>query len=61
MADFVLPIGSIGPVVGEEGTLNLVKAIELSSNQRNAEYGPHHPSRETTSYEPDRSLKESAR
>ena len=38
VADLVLPIGSIGPLVGYEGTLNLVTATDLPSGQTNAEY-----------------------
>ena len=38
VADLVLPIGSIGPIVGEDGKLNLVTITDLPSNQTNAEY-----------------------
>ena len=38
VADLVLPIGSIGPIVGREGTLNLVTVADLPSGQTNAEY-----------------------
>ncbi len=38
VADLVLPIGSIGPIVGEEGKLNLVTVTDLPSKQTNAEY-----------------------
>ncbi len=38
VADLVLPIGSIGPIVGSEGTLNLVTVADLPAEQTNAEY-----------------------
>lgn len=38
VADLVLPIGSIGPIVGEEGMLNLVTVADLTPDQTNAEY-----------------------
>ncbi len=38
VADLVLPIGSIGPIVGNEGTLNLVTITDLPAEQTNAEY-----------------------
>ena len=38
VADLVLPIGSIGPIVGYEGPLNLVSVADLPSSQTNAEY-----------------------
>ena len=38
VADLVLPIGSIGPIVGQEGTLNLVTVTDLPAGQTNAEY-----------------------
>jgi len=38
VADLVLPIGSIGPIVGNEGKLNLVTVTDLPSGQTNAEY-----------------------
>lgn len=38
VADLVLPIGSIGPIVGQEGTLNLVRVADLPAGQTNAEY-----------------------
>jgi pilus assembly protein CpaE len=38
VADLVLPIGSIGPIVGNEGTLNLVTVTDLPAEQTNAEY-----------------------
>lgn len=38
VADLVLPIGSIGQIVGEEGKLNLVTVADLPSGQTNAEY-----------------------
>jgi pilus assembly protein CpaE len=38
VADLVLPIGSIGPIVGSEGTLNLVTVSDLPAEKTNAEY-----------------------
>jgi pilus assembly protein CpaE len=38
VADLVLPIGSIGPIVGNEGSLNLVTVADLSAAQTNADY-----------------------
>jgi pilus assembly protein CpaE len=38
VADLVLPIGSIGPIVGGEGMLNLVTVADLTPDQTNAEY-----------------------
>ena len=38
VADLVLPIGSIGPIVGDDGKLNLVMVADLPSKQTNAEY-----------------------
>jgi len=38
VADLVLPIGSIAPIVGYEGKLNLVTATDLPSGQTNAAY-----------------------
>ena len=38
VADLVLPIGSIGPIVGDNGKLNLVTVADLSPEQTNAEY-----------------------
>jgi pilus assembly protein CpaE len=38
VADLVLPIGSIGPIVGQEGTLNLVTVADLPAGQTNADY-----------------------
>ncbi|HJR82208.1 MAG TPA: response regulator [Anaerolineales bacterium] len=38
VADLVLPIGSIGPIVGNEEKLNLVTVADLSPEQTNAEY-----------------------
>jgi pilus assembly protein CpaE len=38
VADLVLPIGSIGQIVGYEGKLNLVTAADLPSGQTNGEY-----------------------
>jgi pilus assembly protein CpaE len=38
VADLVLPIGSIGPIVGNDGQLNLVTVADLPTGQTNAEY-----------------------
>ena len=38
VADLVLPIGSIGPIVGSEGKLNLVTVTDLPAGNTNAEY-----------------------
>jgi pilus assembly protein CpaE len=38
VADLVLPIGSIGPIVGYDGPLNLVSVADLPSSQTTAEY-----------------------
>jgi pilus assembly protein CpaE len=38
VADLVLPIGSIGPIVGSEGSLNLVSVADLPSGQTNSDY-----------------------
>ena len=38
VADLVLPIGSIGQIVGYEGNLNLVTVTDLPSGQTNGEY-----------------------
>ena len=38
VADLVLPIGSIGQIVGYQGELNLVTVAELPSGQTNGEY-----------------------
>jgi len=38
VADLVLPIGSIAPIVGYEGELNLATVADLSSGQTNIEY-----------------------
>jgi pilus assembly protein CpaE len=38
VADLVLPIGSIGPIVGNPGKLNLVTVADLPPGQTNAEY-----------------------
>ena len=38
VADLVLPMGSIGPIVGYEGTQNLVMLADLPAGQTNAEY-----------------------
>jgi pilus assembly protein CpaE len=38
VADLVLPIGSIGPIVGEDGQLNLVTVADLPTAQTTAEY-----------------------
>lgn len=42
VADLVLPIGSIGPIVGDEGNLNLVTVTDLPANQTNADYFRSH-------------------
>ena len=38
VADLVLPIGSIGPIVGSDGQVNLVTAADLATGQTNADY-----------------------
>jgi pilus assembly protein CpaE len=38
VADLVLPIGSIGPIVGNDGSLNLVKVTDLPAEQTDIEY-----------------------
>jgi pilus assembly protein CpaE len=38
VADLVLPIGSIGQIVGNDGKLNLVTVADLPPEQTNAEY-----------------------
>ena len=38
VADLVLPIGSIGPIVGNEGQINLVTVADLPPEQTNADY-----------------------
>src|SRR5688500_7677444 len=38
VADLVLPIGSIGPIVGSEGALNLVTVADLPAGETNAAY-----------------------
>lgn len=38
VADLVLPIGSIGPIVGYEGNLNLVSVADLPAGQTNGDY-----------------------
>ncbi len=38
VADLVLPIGSIGQIVGYEGKLNLITTADLLSDQTNGEY-----------------------
>ena len=38
VADLVLPIGSIGPIVGHDGQLNLVSVADLPTGQTNATY-----------------------
>jgi pilus assembly protein CpaE len=38
VADLVLPIGSIGPIVGNNGQVNLVTVADLSTGETNAEY-----------------------
>jgi MinD-like ATPase involved in chromosome partitioning or flagellar assembly len=40
VADLVLPIGSIGPIVGYEGKLNIVAVTELTSGQMSGDYFP---------------------
>ena len=38
VADLILPIGSIGPIVGYEGKLNLITVAELPASHTNIEY-----------------------
>lgn len=38
VADLVLPIGSIGPIVGSEGPINLVTVADLPPEQTNSNY-----------------------
>ena len=38
VADLILPIGSIGQIVGYEGKLNLVTVADLPSGQTNENY-----------------------
>jgi len=38
VADLVLPIGSIGPIVGNEGQINLVTVADLPPGQTTADY-----------------------
>jgi len=38
VADLVLPIGSVGQIVGEKGNINLVTVSDLPSDQTNADY-----------------------
>ena len=38
VADLILPIGSIGQIVGYEGNLNLITVADLPSKQTNEEY-----------------------
>ncbi|HSK88992.1 MAG TPA: response regulator [Anaerolineales bacterium] len=38
VADLVLPIGSIGQIVGEQGKVNLVTVSDLPAGQTNADY-----------------------
>jgi pilus assembly protein CpaE len=38
VVDLVLPIGSIGPIVGSEGDINLVSVADLPPGQTNADY-----------------------
>jgi Flp pilus assembly CpaE family ATPase len=40
VADLVLPIGSIGPIVGYEGKLNLITVSDLPSSQMSGDYFP---------------------
>ena len=42
VADLVLPIGSIGPIVGSEGEINLATVAELPPGQTTAEYFQKH-------------------
>jgi len=42
VADLVLPIGSIGPIVGEEDEPNLVSVANLPPDETNAEYFHKH-------------------
>ena len=42
VADLVLPIGSIGQIVGYQGDLNLVTVADLPSGQTNGEYFRKH-------------------
>jgi pilus assembly protein CpaE len=38
VADLVLPIGSIGPIVGDDGNVNLVQVADLPSGHTDTEY-----------------------
>lgn len=38
VADLVLPIGSIGPIVGYEGNLNVITVADLPTGQTNGDY-----------------------
>ncbi len=38
VADLVLPIGSIGPIVGYEGNLNIITVTELTAGQMSGDY-----------------------
>jgi pilus assembly protein CpaE len=38
VADLVLPIGSIGPIVGHDGQINLVTVADLPTGQTSADY-----------------------
>ena len=42
VADLVLPIGSIGPIVGSEGEINLVTVADLPPGQTNPDYFHQH-------------------
>ena len=42
VADLVLPIGSIGPIVGSEDEVNLISVTNLPPGQTNAEYFHKH-------------------
>jgi pilus assembly protein CpaE len=40
VADMVLPIGSIGPIVGYEGKLNIITVADMPSGQMSGDYFP---------------------
>ena len=42
VADLVLPIGSIGPIVGDDGKINLATVTDLPPAQTNAQYFHQH-------------------
>jgi pilus assembly protein CpaE len=48
VADLVLPIGSIGPIVGGDGEINLATVAELPHGQTTAEYFHRHLSKPST-------------